>query len=49
MTWDIGKEVHDERSKRNMRELLSQKGRMKRTTFDLVDLEDVDKMMYIPP
>ena len=37
MTGGIGKEVRDERIRRNMREFLAKKGSMKRITFDLVD------------
>ena len=43
ITSGIGKAICDKRSKRTMREFLAQKGRMKRTTFELVDCEDVDK------
>ena len=49
MTGDIGKEVCDERIRRNMRQLIAYKGRMIITTFDLVDLEAVDKMIDNPP
>ena len=45
----IGKEVCDERSRRTMRELLSNKGSMKRTAFDLVDWGDIDKIMDNSP
>ena len=43
MKGDIGKAVHDKRSRKTIRVLLSQKVRTKITTFDLVDWEDVYK------
>ena len=49
MTEDIGKAVHAEKGRRTMIELLSHKGRMKMTTFDLVDWEAVEKMMDNSP
>ena len=49
MTGDLEKAVCDKRIRRNMREFISQKGRIKRITFNLVDWEAVDKMMDNPP
>ena len=46
MTGDIGKAVWDKRNRRTMREFIYQKFRMKITTFDLVDWEAVDKIIY---
>ena len=37
ITCNIGKALRDERSIRTMRDLISQKGRMRITTLDLVD------------
>ena len=45
ITGDIGKEVHDKIISITMRELLAQKGRMKRTTFNLLGWGAVDKMI----
>ena len=49
MTEDIGKTVFDDISQRTTRELLSQKGRTKRTTFGLVDWYAVDKITENSP
>ena len=45
VTGNIVKSVCDKRSRITMGGFLPQKGRMKRTTFDLVDWGAVDKMM----
>ena len=45
ITGDIGKSVCDDRIKITIIEFLAHKGRMKKTTFDLVDWEAVDKII----
>ena len=45
MTGGIGKAFSDKSSKITIREILSQKVKMKITTFKLVDWEAVDKIM----
>ena len=45
MIGDIGNKVCDKRSRRNMKEFLSQKVRIKRKIFGLMDWEAVDIMM----
>ena len=42
MTGDLDKSVCDKSIRRNMRDFLAQKGRIKITTFNLVDWEAVE-------